>query len=193
MITRTQQARATRASLLRNLAALAVMVLVAGGGFLGVRALVKNAEAAKLKAELVGYERRAESLKAEIARANAMVSSTAPSDLSAVTRFQAVFEQAAANNNCSLTEFRSAAEILPFLTRFAKTTSAKGWSQVGAQTTLVGKPSDVVAAIADLNKSDLPFEFDALEIAREKVGPTGEATVRANLNFRVLLREGKKA
>ena len=193
MIVRTQQGRASRAALTRNLAALVAAVLVAGGGFLGVRTVVKNAEAASIQAQLTIAEKRAESLRTEIAKANAMTSPTAPSDLSAVTRFQALLERAASDNRCSLSEFRSSSEVLPFLTRFAKATSAKGWSQVGAQTTLVGKPSDVVAAIASLYESDLPFEFDTLEIAREKVGSTGEATVRANLNFRVLLRVGDRA
>ena len=191
MIARTQIGRAKLLTSLRHAVFIfAAAFLVAGGG-LGVEILLKNKEAKGIEHqnELLTQELR--TTQAEIDRANRLTTSSIPDDLSAVGKLQSSIEQMAADRNCAVSEFRASSEVSPYLTRFAKTGGSSGWGQVEVQISLSGKAKNVTSTLVSLIDTQIPFEFDSLELTRDKVDEVGDATVIGHATLRVLIRTEK--
>jgi len=49
----------------------------------------------------------------------------------------------------------------------------------------------VVATLTDLQKQQIPYEFDSLELITDQVNSVGDATVIGHATLRVLLRADK--
>lgn len=193
MMARTQQGRQRMLLSLRQgvavVAALYVLVLLILFG----QALFKGNEAAAAEHQVKTERQQLLNTEREINRAKSLSNAKAPSDLSGVANLQSTIEKLAVDRHCSVAEFRASAETLPYLTRFAKTTSVGGWSQVQAQMSLAGTVNQVMGTLAGLIDSEIPFEFDSMEITRDKVDEVGDATVIAHVTLRVLIRAKEAA
>lgn len=193
MITRTQSARAKLVSVLRHSVLALGSAFLLGAGLLCVQTLLQNREALRIEKQNEILSAQSRAATGEVERAKRMVTLPVPSDLSAVAKLQSSIEKAAASRKCTVVEFRASSEVSPFLTRFAKTTSISGWGQVTAQVSLSGSAKNVSATLTGLIDSHIPFEFDSLEITRDKTDALGEATVIGHATLRVLIRTAKEA
>lgn len=191
MIARTQHQRARLLTSLRQgvVAFSAVYLLIAG--VLGLQIVVRNGRASESEHQVLVAQQQVANTKAEIDKAKSLALVSEPSDLSALGRLQVALDSLAKEQNCTVSEFRASSEILPYLTRFAKTTSVSGWGQVEIQVDLAGKIQNVIATLSGLLKKDVPFEFDSLKITRDKIDSVGDATVVAHATMRVLIRTSK--
>jgi hypothetical protein len=192
LITRTQNGRAKLWLSLRRGAAVFGGLYLVGAAFLGIQIVVKNAESTSAEHQTRTSREQIRTTTREIDKAKSMTASHAPSDLGAVAKLQSAVESSAAKRNCTIAEFRASSEIQPFLTRFAKTTDVSGWGQVETQITLSGHVKDVTATLSGLLDYDIPLEYDALEITRDKVDEAGDARVIAHVTLRVLIRTTKE-
>src|SRR6478736_6391954 len=123
MIARTQTQRLKLRAVLRNGAftfGLAFLVTVLG---LGGEILLRNREAVSLEHQSQLLDQQIRVTQGEIDRANRLTSSPITNDLGAVGKLQSNITRIASEKNCTVSEFRSSAELAPYLTRFAKTTS----------------------------------------------------------------------
>lgn len=191
MIARTQHQRARLLTSLRQgvVAFSAVYLVIAG--VLGLQIVVRNGRASESEHQVAVAQQQVANTKAEIDKAKSLALVSEPSDLSALGRLQVALDSLAKEQNCTVSEFRASSEILPYLTRFAKTTSVSGWGQVEIQVDLAGKIQNVIATLSGLLKKDVPFEFDSLKITRDKIDSVGDATVVAHATMRVLIRTSK--
>ena len=191
MIARTQNQRARLLTSLRQgVIALSVLYLAITGA-LGLETVVRNSKAADSEHQVAIAQQQVRNTEREIDRAHSMAVVNAPSDLSAVARLQSAVDRLASEQNCTVAEFRASSEVLPYLTRFAKTTNVSGWGQVETQVSLAGPVKNVIATLSGLLDENVPFEFDSLEITRDKVDSAGDATVIAHATLRVLIRTSK--
>jgi hypothetical protein len=191
MIASTQIQRAKLVLYLRRSVVICGAVYFVIACALGAEILLKNGEAKETEHQAMLVAQDAKTTRAEIARADRLEKSTAPTDLSAVARLQSSVERSAVTHECTVVEFRASSEIAPYLTRFAKTTNAAGWAQVETQMSVSGKPHDVMEMLMDLTTAEVPFEYDSLEITRDQTNSVGDATVIAHVTFRVLIRTAK--
>ncbi len=79
-----------------------------------------------------------------------------------------------------------------FLTRYAKTTEEKGWSQVPVSVSVQGTTASVFDTVAELEQCAVPMELDSLTLVREAVSHKGEATIGAHLELRILAKDKEK-
>jgi hypothetical protein len=193
MIARTQTARLKLRSALRHAVIAMGGVFIVAGGLLCSQIVLKNREALRIEQQNELLAKQIRTTKGEVERASRLVATTAPTDLSAVAKFQSDVERMAGARHCSVVEFRASSDVLPYLTRFAKTTNVSGWGQVTAQVSLSGSAKNVSATLVDLIDSHIPFEFDSMEITRSKTNELGEATVIGHATLRVLIRTSKEA
>lgn len=188
MMARTQQGRQ------RMLVSLRQGIFAFGGLFLAIAAVLgaqvvfKNSEAAAAEQQARVERQQIQIINTEIRKASGIKSSKVPSDLSAVAHLQSAIERLAQDRHCAVADFRASSDATPYLTRFAKTTSVSGWSQVETQMSLAGSLQDVMAALTGLIREDIPLEFDSMEITRDKVDSEGDASVIAHVTLRVLIR-----
>jgi hypothetical protein len=191
MIARTQNQRSRLLTSLRQgVVALSVLYLTITG-VLGLETVVKNSKAAASEHQVSVAQQQVRNTQREIDRAKSMALVSAPSDLSAVARLQSAVDRLASEQNCTVSEFRASSEVLPYLTRFAKTTNVSGWGQVETSVSLAGPVKNVIATLTGLLDENVPIEFDTLEITRDKVDSAGDATVIAHVTLRVLIRTSK--
>ena len=193
MIARTQNQRSRLLVSLRQgviaFSAVYIVIVVA----LGLQIVLRNDRATVAEHQFAVAQQQVRNTNLEIKKAGNLAQVTTVSDLSAVTRLHSALVDLAKEHNCSDSDFRASSEVLPYLTRFAKTTSASGWGQVEAQMDLSGSVQNVVATLSGLLKQDIPFEFDSLKITREQVDSAGDATVVAHATLRVLIRTSKES
>lgn len=188
MIARTQHGRTrTLLSLKQGVVGLAALYL-AIVLFLLAQIMLKGNEASAAEHQVKTERQQVFNTQAEISRANRLTHINAPSDLGAVAKLQSTVEKLAGEQHCSVAEFRASSETLPYLTRFAKTTDVSGWTQVQAQMSLAGSVHEVMGTLTGLIQSGIPFEFDSMEINRDKVDSVGDAKVLAHVTLRVLIR-----
>jgi len=191
VIARTQTQRLKLRTVLRNGAyACAIFFFISLIG-LGAEILLRNREAAALEHQSQLLDQQIRVTQGEIQRADKLVSAPMADDLGAVGKLQSNITRIASEHDCTVAEFRSSAELSPYLTRFAKTTGVSGWGQVEVQISVLGNAKNVSATFASLVDSDVPFEFDSLEICRDKVNEVGDATVIGHATMRVLIRTAK--
>lgn len=188
MITTTQTGRASLLRWLKRTVAVTGGLYLVLALFIGIQVYLKGAEVAATTEQLAKVRQDIGKADAEIRQAKAVVVQSAPSDLSAVAKLQLALENRAAREHCDVAEFRASSDLVPYLTRFAKTSSSNGWGQVEVQATLTGTPKSVLATIAKLPEDNVPYEFDSIEIKREHVSSMGDATVSAHVVLRVLIR-----
>ncbi len=191
MIARTQNQRARLLMSLRQGVVVLSILYVAIAGILGVETVLRNGKAATAEHQVSVAQQQVRNMRGEINRAKSLAVVSAPSDLSAVARLQSAVDRLANEQNCTVAEFRASSEVLPYLTRFAKTTDVSGWGQVETQVDLAGPVKNVTASLSGLLNENIPFEFDTLEITRDKVDAAGDATVVAHATMRVLIRTSK--
>jgi hypothetical protein len=193
LIAKTQTGRFKLLSALRHSAVVVAAVFLVSAGGLGVEIVFKNREAATLELRNLELNQQILATQGELARANRLASTNVPSDLGAVGTLQSTIKSLADGKHCSVVEFRASNEVTPYLTRFAKTNSVSGWGQVNVQISISGKAKNVVATLTGLSDKQIPFEFDSLEITRDKVNEVGDATVIGHATLRVLIRTPKES
>lgn len=191
MIARTQNQRARLLTSLRQGVVVLSILYLAIAGVLGLETLMKNSKASDVEHQVSVAQQQVRNTKGEINRAKSLAEVGAPSDLSAVARLQSAVDRLAHEQNCTVAEFRAQSEVLPYLTRFAKTTNVSGWGQVETQLDLAGPVKNVIATLSGLLNENVPFEFNTLDITRDKVDAAGDATVIAHATLRVLIRTSK--
>ena len=191
MIARTQAGRLKLlASIRHGIVVMSAVLLLSAGG-LGAEIVLRNRQGSDLEHQDQLIAQQIRQTQGEVNRANRLVNTSVASDLSSVAKVQSAIEESAAKNNCSVTEFHASSEISPFLTRFAKTTGVSGWGQVEVQVSLSGKAKDVLATLNSMVDTGVPYEFDSLEMTRDKVDEIGDATIIGHATFRVLIRTAK--
>jgi len=191
MIARTQNGRIKLLSGLRHgMAVMGVAFLLAVGGF-SAEIVLKNRTANDLEHENAQLVQQIHVTTGEVERADRMGAVEAPTDAGAVGALQSKLYKIARDNHCAVTEFHASPEVSPYLSRFSKTTSVTGWAQIGVQLTLSGSARNVQATFASLIDSKIPFEFDTINIARDKADAIGDVTVSGKANLRVLIRDSK--
>lgn len=176
------------ATLRRVLFGSLVLYLALFGGLLAL-SLVARSHAAGHEAISRDAHQRLKQIREELDRAKAVARARSSSGMNAVTAIQARLTREARARDCSVVEFRASTEAVPYLTRFAKDTDAKGWNQVEAQATLRGTPRGVAATLQAASDMEVPFEFNSIELSRDEVNDAGDALVAAKISFRVLVRE----
>lgn len=192
MIAKTQAGRLKLVSTLRHSVVVMGAVFLVSAGILAAEIVLKNRKAEELRHQDSLVQQQTRSLDGELERANRVEEISVPSDLSAVAKLQSSVEKTAAQNKTSVIEFRASSEVTQYLTRFAKTSTASGWGQVEVQMSLSGTAKHVAATLAGLIDSNVPFEFDSLDIARDKVDSLGDATVIGHATLRVLIKTAKE-
>jgi hypothetical protein len=194
MIARTQTGRLKMLSGLRNGAIALAAAFLLTAGVLGFEVVLRNREAGDLEHQTAFLDQQISVTKGEVQRANRLTSSpVVVNDLGAVGRLQSDISRIAAANKCTVPEFQSSAELSPYLTRFAKTTSISGWGQVEVDVSISGSARNVAATLARLVDADVPFEFDALELTRDHTNEVGDATIIGHATLRVLIRTAKES
>ena len=191
MIARTQNGRIKLLSALRHgMVVMGVAFLLAVGG-LSAEIVLKNRNANDFEHENAQLVQQIKVTNGEVERADRMGAVESPTDAGAVGALQSKLYQIARDNKCSVTEFHASPEVSPYLSRFSKTTSVTGWGQISVQLTLSGSARNVQATLASLIDSKIPFEFDTLNLARDKADAIGDVTVSGKANLRVLIRTDK--
>lgn len=191
MIAQTQNQRGRLLTSLRQGVVVLSILYVSIAGLLGLETVVRNSKAAAAEHQVSVAQQQVRNTVGEINRAKSLTAISAPSDLSAVARLQSSLDRLAREHSCTVAEFRAQSEVSPYLTRFAKTPNVSGWGQVETQLDLAGPVKNVIATLSGLLNENIPFEFDTLEITRDKVDAAGDATVIAHATLRVLIRTGK--
>ena len=191
MIARTQNQRSRLLISLRQGVVIFSSLYLVIGAVLGLEIVLRNSRASDYEHQISVAQQQVRNTEGEINRAKSLSVATAPTDLGAVARLQSAIDLLADQHNATVVEFRASSEVLPYLTRFAKTTNVSGWGQVETQVVLNGSVQNVMATLAGLLKENVPVEFDSLEINRDQVDRAGDATVVAHATMRVLIRTSK--
>jgi hypothetical protein len=145
-----------------------------------------------------GFAEQATQSKSELRSANELIAQaqriathSTPQGLSAVATFNTEVQQAAAQRGVVVSEFTSAADQLPYLSRFTKKTEENEWMQIELSLRLQGALRDVVGTITAFRDFGVAYELNAIEFTRLGVSGDGSAKVEAKVTMRVL--SGAKA
>lgn len=104
---------------------------------------------------------------------------------------QSFVEREAARRGCCISEFKAASTTQPYASKFAK--KPKGaWTQIEVGFSVQGRLPDVYVALASLSKQEVAFEPSVVDIARDSVSDSGEASVTARVQGRLVQRRKNK-
>jgi hypothetical protein len=163
--------------------AAALAVISAGiAGYLKVQA--KNQEAMNQQTR-----QRIQSAEETLRQAESVEIPTELRGLTAVSAFQRHLESVCKKRNIELTEFSSGSNLVPFVSRFATSTTssdASDWMEAEVSFRIQGDPSAVIAALRELAEGEVPVEPSNIEIERASVDRGGNARVEARVQIRVL-------
>lgn len=109
----------------------------------------------------------------------------------AVSRLRETLSSLSVSGRFTIDEFQASTDELPYLTTYATDNKDPGWTQVAVRATLTGRAPDLTASIGELQKLDVPFEVDTLELMRRSTDNSGRAVVTASLTMRVLVYRGE--
>ena len=111
------------------------------------------------------------------------------SGLQAVVAFQTALDKEATTRNVEIGDFQPTSELAPYLSKFSKLTEKSEWLQVAVRMSLNGSLQDIFATLAAMGRSDIPFEFDVLDITRGEVLDAAHTGVQAKVELRILTKE----
>jgi hypothetical protein len=134
-----------------------------------------------------GQRKQLSDLKTLVAKADNMPAPTAPMGTGAVSVFQSAMEAEAEKNDCALTEFISAPQPLPFLSRYNKDNPETTWQQVEVKAHIEGTARQIVKTLEALKDLDIPFELQAIELVRQD-NKKQEAHVSAQIDLNILVQ-----
>lgn len=127
-------------------------------------------------------------VKDEIQRASALKKPKTPDPQEACTEFQTATQHAAQEAGASIGEFDTSPEVQVYLSKYTNDSPPEGWKQVTANFSLTGTAQAVFGTLDGLRQGDIPFEIDGLEVTRTHTDRSGESTVQAHVQARVLMR-----
>ncbi len=160
----------------------ATIVLVClGRSYLGMQSIEVN------KQQIEVAKKNLVSMDTEIEQARSIKQAPAPEAKQAIFDFQSTVEGAAHANGAVVEEYASSPEWMPYLSKFHNDPPLEGWQQVAARIQLSGRLPEIYATLRALQKSDIPFEIDSLELSRGQ-SAAGQSRVSAQINLRVLVR-----
>ena len=193
MIASTQGSRLKLLTYMRRGIIVMAATYLSIAGVLGVEILLKNAQAAQTEHtnELIAEQNR--TLQGELDRAKKVQSIDSPSGLEAVGRLQKAINKIAAEHNCSVVAFHASSEVVPYLSRFTKLATGNNWAQLETEIDLSGSAKDVIACLVALQDENIAYEYDRLNITRDKVDEVGDATVLGQATLRVLVKSSEVA
>ncbi len=140
-----------------------------------------KAREAKAKKELPA-------ILAAISSAQKLVKPLTPDPKQACTDFQTAVEQAANRFGAQIPGFNTSPEVLLYLSKYTNESPPEGWKQVSMNFSIFGTAQSVFDTLGELKKTDIPFEIDVLDINRTSSDNSGESTVTAQIQARVLMR-----
>ncbi|MCB8932592.1 MAG: hypothetical protein M9921_06755 [Fimbriimonadaceae bacterium] len=109
--------------------------------------------------------------------------------LAAVNAFQRFFVEKVTGSGCTVKEVVASSEGQPYVTKFNKDTPPNEYVQLGFKSSIVGSPSQVLAALRALGESQIPFEMDTLTLRRSSVAQ-GHSILELAFELRVLAKGG---
>lgn len=122
----------------------------------------------------------------DIEKAQGIDAQSVPKGVRAIVPFQSALQEIVLRWDCSLAEFKSSSQVLPYLSRYAKDTSQTGWVQIDVVATIRGPAPNVMGVLEELAEKGSPHEFSSIELKRMSVGKGGTAEVAALLQLRIV-------
>jgi hypothetical protein len=144
-------------------------------------------------AEAISQQKLLKKASADLQALKRLPDKPAYDGLAAAGAFQEFLEDVASEHNCKVGDLHASPDMQLFLSRYAKTTDEKGWSQVPVSVTIQGATVNVFDTVAELEQCTVPMEIDSLTLTREALDGKGTATIGAQLQLRVLAMNKEKA
>lgn len=175
-------------SALQKAAILATVGLPAVLGVVGARAYISITKAREITNATAATQKEIGTTRQLLEQARRIRSVLAGQAGNSVADFQGAIQARSNARGCDLTEFQASSTATPYVDRFKKTTEKSDWQQLDAKFVLRGRQASVIASLEDLSSQPVPFEFTSLELARVLTDTSGEATVEARVELRILIR-----
>lgn len=152
------------------------------------RLAILNSQLGQARTAVASRAAELDEAKKLLGSVNLNYRSRKPSSHAAVSELQSAIESAAAQRACIVSELTASPDAAPYISLYGAGMQA-GWVQTTVKVTLIGRSPDVLDTLRSLKSSSLLLEIASLEMQRTEVDSSGDATVAAAVDIRLIRRQ----